>query len=159
MRSDHADGTILADPNPLGVLAALAVDPDDGALYRSVDGAENWVRLTLPNGVNARNGLAIDPATPSRMYLAAWAAAYSLPRIAARTWRNTLDRDQHVYDVTIDPHDAKILYASGFESSVWRSRDRGESWTRVPGFDPLDLEFIYVTTFGGSVWHGPADAR
>jgi hypothetical protein len=75
-----------------------------------------------------------------------------------------LDRDQHVYDVTIDPADPKILYAAGFESSVWRSADRGLHWSRIPGFnfkwahrvipDPQARDHIYVTTFGGSVWHG-----
>ena len=62
------------------------------------------------------------------------------------------------------PRDSNVLYAAGFESSVWRSADRGEHWNRVPGFnfkwghrvipDPADRTKIYVTTFGGSVWHG-----
>ena len=56
------------------------------------------------------------------------------------------------------------MYAAGFESSAWRSADRGVTWTRIPGFnfkwgqrvipDPLDHNKIYITTFGGSVWHG-----
>jgi hypothetical protein len=79
-------------------------------------------------------------------------------------WRCVLDKDQHVYDVSIDPRDPKMLYSAGFESSAWRSQDRGEHWTRIPGFnfkwghrvipDPADPNRIYVTTFGGSVWHG-----
>ena len=36
-----------------------------------------------------------------------------------------LDKDRHIYDITIDPKDPKILYAAGFESSAWRSADRG----------------------------------
>lgn len=47
----------------------------DGALYRSIDGAEHWQPVPLPQGVNAPNGLAIDPASPDRLYLAAWARA------------------------------------------------------------------------------------
>jgi len=74
-----------------------------------------------------------------------------------------------VYDVTIDPHNSKVLYAAGFESSVWQSRDKGEHWERVPGFnfkwahrvipDPQNADQIYVTTFGGSVWHGAVDGK
>ena len=55
-----------------------------------------------------------------------------------------------------------LLYAAGFESSAWRSTDRGLTWKRIPGFDfkwahrviidPLDRKKLYVTTFGGSVW-------
>jgi len=33
------------------------------------------------------------------------------------------------------PRNANILYASGFESSAWRSDDRGEHWTRLPGYN------------------------
>jgi photosystem II stability/assembly factor-like uncharacterized protein len=80
--------------------------------------------------------------------------------------RRVLDADQHVYDVTIDPRRAQVLYAAGFESAAWRSDDRGATWTRVPGYDfkwghrvvpdPADAGRIYIATFGGSVWHGPA---
>ena len=150
----------------------------DGALYESTDGAEHWKRLALPEGVNAPNGLAIDPDALERLYLAAWSRATGqhgegggifLSEDGGKRWRNVLDRDQHVYDVTIDPKDAKILYAAGFESSVWRSIDRGLHWSRVQGFnfkwahrvipDPQDDNQIYVTTFGGSVWHGSVDGK
>ncbi len=45
---------------------------DDGALYRSTDGAENWERVGLPQGTNGPNGIAIDPRDSRRLYLAAW---------------------------------------------------------------------------------------
>jgi photosystem II stability/assembly factor-like uncharacterized protein len=83
-----------------------------------------------------------------------------------QNWRNTLSADQHVYDVTVDARNG-VLYAGGFESSAWRSADRGESWQRIKGYnfkwghrvvpDPQDPASIYVTTFGGSVWRGPAE--
>ncbi len=130
----------------------------DGAIYKSTDGAENWSRVTMPEGSNGPNGLAVDPSEPDRLYLAAWA------RDKGEHGEGVLDRDRHVYDVTIDPHDAKTLYASGFESSAWKSNDRGENWTRIPGFnfkwghrvipDPDDPKKVYITTFGGGVWHG-----
>jgi len=73
---------------------------------------------------------------------------------------------QHVYDVTVDPRDPKVLYACGFDQAAFRSVDRGLTWARIRGFnfkwgqrvipDPEDASKIYVTTFGGSVWHGPA---
>jgi photosystem II stability/assembly factor-like uncharacterized protein len=147
----------------------------DGALYRSTDGAEHWSRLPLPAGLNGPNGLAIDPQNPSRLYLAAWGRSTGegaldggiyLSTDRGATWRRVLARDQHIYDVTIDPTDARVLYAAGFESAAWRSADRGLTWKRIPGFDfklghrvivdPLDRGMIYITTFGGSVWHGPA---
>ncbi|HEX3322041.1 MAG TPA: hypothetical protein VHR84_15145 [Terriglobales bacterium] len=152
--------------------------PLDGALYVSKDGAEHWQPVTLPEGTNGPNGLAIDPKSPNRLYLAAWAKATGqhgdgggifLSENAGKTWKRVLEKDRHVYDVTIDSRDPNILYAAGFESSAWRSTDRGEHWTRIPGFnfkwgqrvvpDPLDRDKVYITTFGGSVWHGSVTGK
>ncbi len=150
----------------------------DGAIYKSADNAENWSRVAMPEGSNAPNGLAIDPSNPQRLYLAAWARALGvhgdgggvyLSEDGGKTWRQVLEKDRHIYDVTIDPRDSKILYASGFESSAWRSSDRGEHWSRIPGFnfkwghrvmtDPADAQKIYITTFGGGVWHGAVNGE
>ncbi|GAA2760194.1 WD40/YVTN/BNR-like repeat-containing protein [Actinopolymorpha rutila] len=148
----------------------------DGALYRSTDGADHWERVALPDGVNGPAGILADPADPGRLYLSAWRRESSdakagggiyLSTDRGASWRQVLDRDQHVYDVTADPRHPGHLYAAGFESNAWRSTDHGETWERIQGFnfkwahrvvpDPLDPESIYVTTFGGGVWHGPAD--
>jgi photosystem II stability/assembly factor-like uncharacterized protein len=145
----------------------------DGALYSSTDGAEHWKKVLLPSGVNAPNGLAIDPESPDRLYLATWARAEGqhgegggiyVSENGGKNWQVVLDQDRHIYDVTIDSTDTKVLYAAGFESSAWRSTDRGRHWTRIQGFnfkmahrvipDPLDHDEIFITTFGGSVWHG-----
>jgi photosystem II stability/assembly factor-like uncharacterized protein len=147
----------------------------DGGLYRSRDGAEQWERITLPAGVNGPNGLAIDQEDPQRLYLAVWGrntpqgavdGGIYMSKDGGRSWRNVLARDQHVYDITSNPRDSHTLYASGFESSAWRSKDRGETWQRIRGFnfkwghrvipDPQHPGMIYITTFGGSVWYGPA---
>jgi photosystem II stability/assembly factor-like uncharacterized protein len=147
----------------------------DGELFRSRDGAEHWEGITLPKGVNGPNGLAIDAEDPNRLYLAAWGrnapegavdGGIFISTDGGNSWRSALSRDQHVYDITVDPRDPKVLYACGFESSAWRSLDRGETWKRIRGFnfkwghrvipDPQDRDRIYITTYGGSVWYGPA---
>lgn len=150
--------------------------PLDGALYRSSDGAEHWEKLVLPSGTNGPNGLAVDPSDDNRLYLGAWGRRVSsgdlgggifLSNDAGKTWKSVLDKDQHIFDVTPDPRKPGVLYATGFESSVWKSADHGESWTRIKGFnfkwgqrvipDPKDPGKIYVCTYGGAIWHGPAD--
>ncbi len=150
----------------------------DGALYRSTDGAEHWQPVSLPEGTNGPNGLAIDPQSPDRLYLAAWARATGehgdgggifLSEDGGKNWKPVLDKDRHIYDVTVDPQDSKVLYAAGFESSAWRSADRGLHWSRIPGFnfkwgqrvipDPLHRDEVYITTFGGSVWHGAINGQ
>jgi photosystem II stability/assembly factor-like uncharacterized protein len=143
----------------------------DGFLYRSRNSGESWEKVALPPGVNGPNGLAIDSADPKRLYLAAWrrnipdaagGGGIYVSSDAGVTWRQVLSKDQHVYDVTAGK---LALYACGFESSAWRSTDRGESWQRIRGYnfkwghrvipDPRDASKIFITTFGGSVWHGP----
>jgi photosystem II stability/assembly factor-like uncharacterized protein len=146
----------------------------DGAIYKSSDGAETWTPVKLPDEVNGPNGLTVDPRYPNRLYLAAWTRATSthgigggifLSQDGGKTWMNVLDRDQHIYDVTIDPRNLKQLYAAGFESSAWQSVDQGEHWTRIAGYnfkwghrvmpDLEDPAMIYISTFGGGVWHVP----
>ncbi len=150
----------------------------DGAMYSSSDGAEHWRPVTLPAGTNAPNGLAIDPNDSNRLYLTTWARAAGqhgdgggifLSEDAGKSWKQVLDKDRHIYDITIDPSNPNVLYAAGFESSAWRSADRGVTWARIPGFnfkwgqrvipDPEDHNKIYVTTFGGSVWHGSVNGQ
>jgi photosystem II stability/assembly factor-like uncharacterized protein len=150
-------------------------DADDGALYRSSDEAEHWQTMTLPAGTNGPNGLTADSTDPKRLYLSAWGVmgregdtggGILLSTDAGATWRAVLTEAQHVYDVTVDPRDPRVLYAGGFDQAAFRSADRGETWTRIRGYnfkwgqrvipDPADASKIYVTTFGGSVWHGPA---
>lgn len=150
-------------------------DADDGALYRSADGGEHWLKLTLPRGTNGPTGLTLDPADNRRMYLTAWGVASPtgdtgggvfLSTDGGRNWRNIFNRSQHIYDLTVDPKDPRALYICGFDSAAYRSTDGGNTWTRIRGYnfkwghrvipDPLDPSKIYITTFGGSVWHGPA---
>ena len=150
-------------------------DADDGALYRSTDGAAHWTRMALPPGTNGPSGLTIDPRDPKRLYLAAWGVAppggdtgggIFLSTDRGATWTNVLPESQHVYDVTVDPRDPAVLFASGFDQAAYRSADRGQTWSRLRGFnfkwgarvipDAAEPAMVYVTTFGGSVWHGPA---
>jgi hypothetical protein len=158
--------------------AAQYGSPGEGAVYRSTDGAENWKRLTLPAGVNGPNGIAIDPENPDRLYLACWGryvqngplpptdGGVLLSEDGGAHWQSIFSTDQHVYDVTIDPANPSILYATTYNAAVWRSTDRGRNWSRIPGInfkqtqrvipDPHDPSMIYVATFGSCIWHGPA---
>jgi photosystem II stability/assembly factor-like uncharacterized protein len=148
---------------------------EDGGLYRSTGGADRWEKMALPEGVNGPNWIAIDPTDTNRLVLAVWGrrtlqgavqGGIYLSTDAGKSWRNVLSRDQHIYAVTIDPDSPNVLYAAGFESSAWRSRDRGETWSRIKGFnfkwgqqvilDPVNRGMIFIATYGGSVWYGPA---
>jgi photosystem II stability/assembly factor-like uncharacterized protein len=150
----------------------------DGFLFRSHNGADSWERAPLPEGLNGPMGITVDPKDPARLYLSAWGRYHSgsadpvlqggvfLSTDAGQHWENVLNGSRRIYDVTVDPRNPDLVYATGFESSAWRSADRGKTWQRIGGFnfkdghrvipDPADINKIYITTFGASVWHGPA---
>jgi photosystem II stability/assembly factor-like uncharacterized protein len=146
-----------------------------GALYKSIDGAEHWTRMKLPEGVNGPTGQALDPRDNRRIYLTAWGqerpgvdsgGGVFLSTNGGQSWKPLFSRSQHVYDVTIDPHAPDTLYICGFDAAAYRSTDAGLHWKRIRGYnfkwghrvvvDPDDPSMIYITTYGGGVWHGPA---
>jgi photosystem II stability/assembly factor-like uncharacterized protein len=149
--------------------------PGPGALYRSTDKAEHWVKMNLPAGVDGPTGLTLDPRDRQRLYLTAWGhegmdkdsgGGVFVSTNAGRTWAPIFQDSQHVYDLTVDPRNPDVLYICGFDEAAYRSIDRGAHWSRIRGYnfkwghrvipDPNDTAKIYVTTYGGGVWHGPA---
>jgi photosystem II stability/assembly factor-like uncharacterized protein len=149
----------------------------DGALYRSIDGAESWTKTKLPDNVNGPSSLTLDNQNPNRLLLSAWGRPSVEPLSGdigggiyisddnGESWIPVLDSDQHIHDITYDSQSG-VFYAAGFNSSIYRSDDKGSSWSRIKGYnfkwgkrvqpDPNDSDKIYVITFGGGVWHGPA---
>ena len=149
----------------------------DGAVYRSDNGAESWTKISLPEGTNGPMSLEFDPADPYRLLLSAWGRSAEEPSSPdtgggiflsaddGKTWKQVLGKDQHIHDITFDPR-TNTYYACGFEGSAYRSDDKGETWNRIKGYnfkwgkrvdpDPRDPEKIFIITFGGGTWHGPA---
>ncbi|HXY40612.1 MAG TPA: hypothetical protein VEQ10_13135, partial [Vicinamibacteria bacterium] len=150
-------------------------DAGDGAVYRSRDGAGHWERMALPPGINGPNAVTVDPADPRRLYLSCWPVATPggdtgggllLSEDAGSSWTRLRPDSEYVYDVSLDPRDARVLYFTGHDQAAWRSSDRGATWSRLQGFnfkqgtrvvpDPSDRSRVYITTFGSNVWYGPA---
>jgi photosystem II stability/assembly factor-like uncharacterized protein len=149
----------------------------DGALYKSVDDAENWTKLTLPEGCNAPTSLLTEPKNPGKLLLSAWGkispgrfspdtgGGIYLSEDEGQTWSHVMTDDQHIHDITFDRRTNRY-YACGFNASAYYSEDGGKHWHRIHGYDfkwgkrvepdPKDPEKIYIITFGGGTWHGPA---
>jgi len=152
-------------------------DDRDGAIYKSVDGAETWAKISLPDGTNAPTSIAIDKLNPKKLVLSAWGrvtrgqftpdagGGIFLSEDEGKTWEQVLVKDQHIGAVTFDRRNGRF-YACGFTGSAYYSEDGGKNWIRIKGYnfkwgqrvepDPADPERIFVITFGGGVWHGPA---
>ena len=151
-------------------------DADDGALYRSTDGAEHWTRMTLPAGTNGPNGLAVDPADPRRLYLAAWGVATPggdtgggiflstdagatlderAAAVAARVRRH--HRSARSRPSSTPPGSTRPPIARPIAARPGRA-SAGSTSSGAIASSPTSRtrRKVYVTTFGGSVWHGPA---
>lgn len=149
---------------------------NDGAIYRSDNGAETWVKMKLPPGTNGPTSLIADPNHKNRIILSAWGrkmpgkfspdqgGGIFTSEDDGNTWKYTLQNDQHIHDITYDDRN-KTFYACGFNGSAYRSENSGNSWTRIKGYnfkwgkrvdpDPRDPDKIFIITFGGGIWHGP----
>ena len=149
----------------------------DGALYRSVDGAESWTKVKLPNGTNGPTSLVVDPENEHRLILSAWGrktdgkfspdmgGGIFVSDNDGQSWKHMMAGDQHIHDITYDAR-VHTFYACGFNGSAYRSGDAGNSWVRIKGYnfkwgkrvdpDPRDPQKIFIVTFGGGIWHGPA---
>lgn len=150
---------------------------DDGALYRSLDKAESWEKITLPQNTNDPTCLIDDPLNHGWLILSAWGrttpGAFNadmgggifLSKDDGKNWIPVLTKDQHIHDVTYDKRN-KTFYACGFEGLAYYSIDYGQTWTRIKGYnfkwgkrvepDPRNADKVFIITFGGGIWFGPA---
>ncbi len=78
----------------------------DGAVYRSADGGESWIKMILPSGTNAPTSIITDPETPQRLLLSAWgrvseenflltpAAVFFISEDDGKSWKQVMQKDQ-----------------------------------------------------------------
>jgi photosystem II stability/assembly factor-like uncharacterized protein len=104
------------------------------------------------------HGLAVDPADPSRLYLATHHGFY---RVGADGMATSLSQVQDFMGFTPHPTDPSILYASGHPSNggnlgFLMSADGGANWTQIsPGLDgPVDFHQMDVSPADPQVIYG-----
>ena len=147
----------------------------DGAVYYSDDNAENWKKLSLPEGVNGPHDLLIDPENARQMYLSCWprktedgdknGGVYKTTD-GGKTWEQVFDERIRVNSAALEPENSDIVYINTFQNAAYRSEDAGKNWERIKGYrfkwgqrpvpDPNNPGMLFLTTYGGSVFYGPA---
>ncbi len=172
----EVDGALFLIISRRGEDGSIGSDTD-GAIYKSIDGAENWTKISMPKETNAPTSLLIDQKNPGTLLLSAWGRktmGQFSPEIGGgifqsndegKSWTNVLAKDQHIHDITYDSRNNRY-YACGFNGSAYYSEDGAITWTRIKGYnfkwgkrvepDPRDTEKIFIITFGGGIWYGPA---
>ncbi len=136
-------GLVMDPSNPSILYAATPA-----GLFKSTDGAESWNQLPTVGEILTPMAIAIDPASPSTVYLHTFMLGETRP---FRLWRSDdggatwVDlRDESTpgmygyvpgfsFDTASTPSTVYMLGTSGSdnETNLWRSTDRGETWIRL----------------------------
>jgi photosystem II stability/assembly factor-like uncharacterized protein len=121
-------------------------------IYKSTDAGKIWMHLGLQNGQQIPK-IAVDPKNPDRIFVAVLGHPYGpneergiyRSTNGGKTFEKILYKDENTGgdDVTIDPHDPNIIFAT-----LWESREgpwENGAWSGTGGG-------IYKSTDGGTTW-------
>ncbi|WP_425490485.1 WD40/YVTN/BNR-like repeat-containing protein [Dyella mobilis] len=144
---------LVYQPTAQGLLYART---DVGGAYRWDQASGRWTPLTDWLGAADDNlfgidSLAIDPADPGKVYLAA--GTYTTAQAGNAAVLRSNDRGAHFQRtdlpfklggnelgrgngerLAVDPNDGRILFLGSRDAGLWRSDDAGAHWARVASF-------------------------
>ena len=125
-------------------------------VYKSIDGGKTWKNVGLRDSRHI-GALIVDPRDPNIVFVAALGHAYGpneergvfRSTDGGTTWQKVLYKDNKTgaIDIVFDPNNSSTLFASLWEvyrtpwslssggpgSGLYKSTDRGATWTRLEG--------------------------
>src|SRR5690349_9793001 len=145
MSSDHSDEDLIAEPNPLGSITAMAIDPSDAkifyvaagdkkkgmfALFSSHDGGQNWAREEELPGLADK--LWVNPHSPAnaRMLLMA-GPNFIAEKTSTGTKKLSIPSAKTLSDVSVGFREdgTPLIYVISDES-VFVTDDGGTTWRK-----------------------------
>ncbi len=158
------------DKNTLyvGELGALWGDSDDRGVYKSTDGGQTWTNILSIDGKTGCSDLIMDPNDPNTLYAAFWefrrtAWSFNSGGEQSALYKSTDGGENwsKIHNgfpsgklgriaVAVAPSDAKIVYSvieseKDEDKGLYRSDDKGESWTRLNGDFELVVRPFYFS--------------
>ncbi len=130
---------------------------DVGGAYRWDDSVQKWIPITDWLGPDDSNlagieSLALDPADPQRVYLAAGAYSSGAAAILrSEDQGRTFKRMDVPFKMggnesgrfngerlAVDPNEGRILFFGSRQDGLWKSADRALTWQKVAGFPAIN---------------------
>ncbi len=167
---------VAFDPKTLSLLYAAT----DSGIVRSQDAGSTWVRINAAE--TTVNQIAVDPQTPSTLYLASFFTGIRKSVDGGITW-SAAGPDVEGFApgvLVIAPSAPQTVFAGDFQTGLYKTTDGGATWTAIGGglpnpfvsalaVDPVDADVVYASvsgeamyksTDGGATWSllaaGPA---
>lgn len=135
---------------PSGTLFAGTWADGLGGIWRSRDDGRSWINVGLGN--RQILSLALDPEDENTIYAGAnLSGVGSVYRSTdgGDTWDQLDSFTSPVWSVIVDPTNSNTLYASTLEQGIFRSTDRGVSWSSFGTTDNgLSSNAVFELEFG-----------
>lgn len=147
---------------------ALAVHPRDDrvlllgseqGLFRSDNGADSWTQVSSPLDGKQVWSILIHPETPNLILVGTCPPELFRSEDGGKTWQDVnpgLRADcprilwNRVTTLAADPMKAEVLYCGVEIDGLWRSGDRGKTWTRIgTGLSSQDIHAVLVPPVNG----------
>jgi photosystem II stability/assembly factor-like uncharacterized protein len=130
------EAVVVIDPQvPLTVYAAIKncdFESRGPCLWKSTDGGRNWRGLT-GLWIDDVGAVAIDPRTPSTLYIGLGESGVYKSVDAGHRWRpvNTNLVATSVWALSVHPKAATTVYAGLLRGGLWKSTDGGVTWSSL----------------------------
>jgi photosystem II stability/assembly factor-like uncharacterized protein len=112
-----------------------------GGLFRLDTDRGTWERLMsgLPDAVEART-IVIAPKSPDTVYVGTQSGPYRSSD-AGNTWQKLAlpGKETLVWSILLDAEDPRMIYVGTQGTTMYRSRDGGESWTELMPPEPTGM--------------------
>jgi photosystem II stability/assembly factor-like uncharacterized protein len=139
-------------------------------VFKSIDRGVNWTKITTVLPGSGVGDLAIDPETPTNIYVV-WLGGPIYKSIDGGSTWTVGSKNEYAYALAIDQEMPSIIY-TGTQSGVLKSTDGGGTWTAVntglPKTEIFELAIdtanpsilyagthyqgVYKSTNGGAMW-------
>jgi photosystem II stability/assembly factor-like uncharacterized protein len=147
----------------------------NGGIWKTIDGGRVWVAVFDSQPVASIGALAVAPSSPDTIYAGSgestmrdstgYGNGLYKSTDAGKTWAHVgLDNTEHIGKVAVDPKNANVvfvaaighLYEANPDRGLYRSRDGGQTWTKVlfkdndtgavdVVIDPSNSQIVYAT--------------